>query len=383
MSITHIFISYPNKSQPYNKKLIERLLDSKVKVKVISFTNEKKNTPNKVISLEHKPLNWFKYLTTFFRDTKDFFKFKRHTNLSIKNALFLYGRYSLMKLETKSLIHIHHIQLLNNELLSFLKIKKNKIILSFRGSDLLVRPLQSMSKRNNLLNILKKVDAIHTVSSNLKDVTVNYGFDKSKVFVIRRTVEVNNKISVKLNKESKYQITTIARLHWTKGYVLALKALGKLKVSGVEFTYTICGSKEEAIYDELLFWVNKLNLIEEVNFVGHLSSRELDNILSITDVYMQTSLSEGIPNTLLRCLVNRIPILTTNVGGIPEVFRDKIDGVLVEKLNEQNIFIGLKKLLEDSNLREQIINSESNLELDYKKEIELYKKMYTQVNTYK
>ncbi|OBX23257.1 glycosyltransferase family 4 protein [Bizionia sp. APA-3] len=197
--------------------------------------------------------------------------------------------------------------------------------------------------------------------------------------MIRRTVEVDSKIDDLSYKNNCIKITTIGRLHWTKGYRLALEALFILKNNGIDFEYHICGSYTDEQFDELKFCLNDMGLEKYVTFHGHLNSQDLDQMLRQTTIYLQCSLTEGIPNTLLRALFYRIPIVTSNAGGIPEVFRNKKDGFMVEKGNSSLLAEALDALISNKELMTTIRNSASLINSNYDEEISAYENMYDKI----
>lgn len=375
MKVAHIFISYPNTNQTYNKKLIDRLVSSGLNVKVISFTKPLVKSNISINVLSHKSTNWFIYLYYFLKYNKAFKTFETSTKLGFKDAVKLFGRYSKMNLKQGDLIHLHHIQLFNFPLECYIKLYELKTVLSLRGSDTLIRPYRNTKEKDYFINALSKIDTIHTVSENLASTVIEYGIKKSKVYPIRRTIETTN--SIKPNKNfNNIQITTIGRLHWTKGYLLSLKALKQFKDLGFSFTYVICGNINSEYYDQVIYWVNRLDLKSEVKFLGHLNTDELDVQFAKTNIYMQTSLSEGIPNTLIRALSNRIPCVVTNVGGVSEVFRNDIDGVMLDVNDEKGMCDALVKISNDDSFRSTVYNSKFHLPFDHSIEVNKYIEMY-------
>lgn len=379
MTIVHVFASFPNASQPYNLKLITRLMASQVDCKIITFGKSSKHDGLKVHSFKHYNYRWLRYVIMAITNYKLFLKYKKHTGLRYKKAIFYFGRYSTIIRFTPNIIHVHHIQVLQLHFISFLDILNIKHVVSVRGSDVLVRPYRSKKEMAFLLNVFENISYVHTVSEHLKISLDKLNKKTLEFFVIRRTVEVDSIIDDLSYKNNCIKITTIGRLHWTKGYRLALEALFILKNNNIDFEYHICGSYTDEQFDELKFYINYMGLEKYVTFHGHLNSQDLDQMLSQTTIYLQSSLTEGIPNTLLRALFYRIPIVTSNAGGIPEVFRNKIDGLMVKKGDSIILAKSLEKLINNKELMMTIRNSSSPISSSYMKEINAYKAMYIKI----
>ena len=70
------------------------------------------------------------------------------------------------------------------------------------------------------------------------------------------------------------------------------------------------------------------NLDEMVKFVGWVSGDAKSKILSTTDILVLPSYYEGLPISVLEAMSYAMPVITTPVGGIPEVVTDGVEGTL-------------------------------------------------------
>jgi glycosyltransferase involved in cell wall biosynthesis len=73
--------------------------------------------------------------------------------------------------------------------------------------------------------------------------------------------------------------------------------------------------------------VKELNLQQNVKFLG--LRRDVPRLLKAADLFLLTSISEGIPLTLIEAMAAGLPIVATNVGGVGEVVENGVTGVLV------------------------------------------------------
>jgi glycosyltransferase involved in cell wall biosynthesis len=81
-------------------------------------------------------------------------------------------------------------------------------------------------------------------------------------------------------------------------------------------------------------------------------ARERDRLLAESDVFALPSRAEGVPMALLEAMANGLPSITSPVGGIPDVFRDCIDGLLVKPGDVDQIRVAMANLITDDTLRE-------------------------------
>jgi glycosyltransferase involved in cell wall biosynthesis len=103
-----------------------------------------------------------------------------------------------------------------------------------------------------------------------------------------------------------------------KGIDIALKSL---KLIDQEFSFEIVGNGPKEEWEERII---KYNLQGKVNLLGTLKSgEEINNWLSTLDLYLQPSLTEGLPRALIEAMSNGIPALGSTAGGIPELLNNK------------------------------------------------------------
>jgi len=150
-----------------------------------------------------------------------------------------------------------------------------------------------------------------------------------------------------------FTITTLARLYVTKGltYLLDTAALVKQKHPGVEFR--VFGDGE--LREELLAKAERLGLDGKSIFPGAFASREeLARIMSNTDIFLLSSILEGQPLVVVEAMAYGCPIVTTNVGGIPELIQDGVNGLMCPPEKPECLAEKINRLIEDSELRKKL-----------------------------
>jgi glycosyltransferase involved in cell wall biosynthesis len=111
------------------------------------------------------------------------------------------------------------------------------------------------------------------------------------------------------------------------------------------------GRKERELKD----WVKMENLTTQIIFLGNIA--ELSSLFKVLDVSVLPSTLEGLGLSILEAQANGVPVVATSVGGITEIVKDKETGILVEPSNVDDLYRGIKLLLEDVSLREEIVNN--------------------------
>lgn len=79
---------------------------------------------------------------------------------------------------------------------------------------------------------------------------------------------------------------------------------------------------------------------------------DIDTILSASDIYLQPSRTEAISLTIMEALHHGLPVIATNVGGIPEVVLDGENGFLVNLCDIKDLSTAIADLLQSSEKRE-------------------------------
>lgn len=89
----------------------------------------------------------------------------------------------------------------------------------------------------------------------------------------------------------------------------------------------------------------------ESYFVSMGIRNDIDMILSATDIYLQPSRTEAISLTIMEALHHGLPVVASNVGGIPEVVLDGQNGTLVEACDTEGLSIAISDLLQSPEKR--------------------------------
>jgi len=153
-----------------------------------------------------------------------------------------------------------------------------------------------------------------------------------------------------------FMITTVARLYVTKGltYLLDTAALVKQKYPNVEFK--VYGEGE--LRDELLAKAERLGLDGASIFPGAFASREeLTRIMTNTDIFLLSSILEGQPLVIVEAMAYGCPIVTTNVGGIPELIQDDVNGLMCPPEEPECLAEKIMTLIESESMRAKLGNA--------------------------
>ncbi|RYD02072.1 hypothetical protein N752_26850 [Desulforamulus aquiferis] len=141
-------------------------------------------------------------------------------------------------------------------------------------------------------------------------------------------------------------IGTIARLASQKGLSYFLKAASLLKDYQVNFLIVGDGPLMEALQKEAV----DLGIQNRVTFAGR--REDIPEIMSIIDIFVLPSITEGLPLTILEAMAAGKPVVATQVGGIPEAIVQGKTGLMVPPKDPEALAVSLAGLLGE---RERIV----------------------------
>ncbi len=274
-----------------------------------------------------------------------------------KDFLSFVALYKIIKKENPTIIHSHSPKAggLSCFLGRILKIPK--IIYTSHGW-----PFQE--NRSFAEHFLIKIFSFFTVLFSHKTIVLTkaelprWHFTKNKFEII--PIALNNidfiskedsreKISQLIGRklEDNAQVVgTIAELHKNKSLHTAIKAMKNISDS----IFIIIGDGEEKT--SLLKLIEKENLKDKVFLVGFID--EASKYLKAFDVFILSSIKEGLPYVILEAGLAGLPVIATRVGGIPEIIENNVSGILVNPRSIEEIEKSLILLGESSVMREAL-----------------------------
>ena len=148
----------------------------------------------------------------------------------------------------------------------------------------------------------------------------------------------------------------------------------------VQVRFVIAGQCNTSLYDELLKLRTELGLEEVVKFLGYIDDPA--EFLSGIDLFLSSSISEGMPLSAIQAMVAELPVLATRCGGYQELVTDGMNGRLVEVASPEAIAKGLSGLLQDEALRVSLASRARQHALstfDMKVMLQAYQSIYSEL----
>lgn len=202
------------------------------------------------------------------------------------------------------------------------------------------------------------------------------GLDEEKFNILIPNEEKENlKQELKIDDKS-VVCTYVAELNKNKNQQLLIKAIKRLKDDNNNVTLLLVGKGK---YEQrLLKLIKKLNIEDDVKLLGYRS--DIVKILSITDIYLASSLREGLPVNVMEAMYMGLPIIAVDNRGHRELVQHNENGFIVEQNSamENNMSSYLNLLVNDRKLRYKFgkDSKEKVKEYTLKNVIENMKKIY-------
>ena len=257
------------------------------------------------------------------------------------------------------------------------KVLRKPIIVKLLGSDVNVDSKGTIMKRL-YTRVLRKADLIVTVSEQLRLKTIKLGIACDKIVTVtngvnerlffpRDKTKQRDKLGLPLDKKI---ILFVGNMVPVKGVVYLIRAMKVVAEKYPDSLLILIGEGDSR--DEYENVVRKLGLDSYVEFLGGKQHGEIPHWINASDVLCLPSLNEGYPNILLETIACGVPVVATNVGGVPEIVNSDRIGILVESADPVSLASALISILreaETDHRKESASNSRTWVDVAY----EMYK----------
>lgn len=135
----------------------------------------------------------------------------------------------------------------------------------------------------------------------------------------------------------------------------ALRALALVRQSVPDATLTVTGEGPERPALESL--ARELGIVESVRFAGRLPREKVADLLRSARVLLNPSTADNSPNSLIEAMAAGVPIVSTNVGGIPQLCEDGVQALLVPARSPHVMAAAVVRVHRDEALRESLVRN--------------------------
>jgi len=153
-------------------------------------------------------------------------------------------------------------------------------------------------------------------------------------------------------RETGGNLLYIGRLAAEKGIPVLFESLSLLAGRGYDFLVTMVGDgPDRAALEEMAV---RLGISDRLTFAGYAGQDEVKEHLQKSDVLILPSFAEGVPVTLMEAMACGVPVIGTQVGGVPELIEHDRTGQLVPPADSATLADAIIRYLDDPELRERV-----------------------------
>lgn len=226
----------------------------------------------------------------------------------------------------------------------FLSIILNKkTILHIHGSRLAINIKNSQwILRKLIIWMLKKSSAVIALSPRILNDFAST-LNLSNLVVCMNGVSIPEITQEDIHKKfsrSKLKLLFLSNLMLEKGILELIISTSKLYESGVDLHLDIAGSLEPASKDIVLRYIESNS--HYITYHGTVYGEEKDKLYRECSIFCLPSYDEGIPLSILEAYSYGCVVITTDVGGLPDIFHDKLNGFLCQPRDQDSLYKALQ-----------------------------------------
>ncbi|WP_256833469.1 glycosyltransferase [Parageobacillus thermoglucosidasius] len=258
-------------------------------------------------------------------------------------------------------VHAHYVFPTGMLGLWYKKWWKAKLVVTAHGGDIDRMANKSGRIRKWTATILREADHVIAVGHKLAE-QIRNEFDVPEENVSVINMGVNRRIFQPLDKEEarkrcgigehEIPILFVGNIIRQKGLIELVEAFSKLKKEYHSVSlYLIGAKKDNAFYNEL---THRMEGINDVHILDAMQQKDVAVWMAAAEMFVLPSHLEGFGLVALEAMSCHTPVVGSRVGGLAYLLGDGA-GVLVEPGNPDSLFEGMKKLLDDADLRKQLV----------------------------
>ncbi len=277
-----------------------------------------------------------------------------------------------IKLFNPDVCHLHGTEPLVLLLLMYLKLSKRKHLVTVHGIAC-VELLKSFKRNKKIATLLQlfyyggiEMIIVNMASKIIVDTVYVERWMKAKQLYKNHKIRIvpqgiNSKFYCIKDNYNENNVLSIGSISRRKGYEFAIASIKNLVEKYPDIRYNIIGfCHDPHYYNELLTLIEKLNLKQFISISSNVTSDLIEKYLSAANVFILHSQEESQGIVFCEAMACGKPIVATNVGGVPFVVKNGVNGLLSSFGDVDAFAQNINKILEDKTLRNKISKINKN-----------------------
>jgi glycosyltransferase involved in cell wall biosynthesis len=229
------------------------------------------------------------------------------------------------------------------------KFRNTPVIVNYRGGE--AESFVAGSARSVSVT-MRQASALIVPSGFLKAVFTRFNMPASIVPNIVDIARFNNPAP---HRTTRRHLLVARNLEPIYDNETAIRAFAAVRRKYPDATLTIAGSGPSA--KALRDLVESLGLADAVAFVGRLDRDEMAQAYRNADIALNPSRVDNMPNSVLEALASGLPVVSTNVGGVPFIVNDEQTALLVPPESPEAMAAAILRLIDDAALSETLVDN--------------------------
>jgi glycosyltransferase involved in cell wall biosynthesis len=229
-------------------------------------------------------------------------------------------------------------------------------IVTCHGSDIRIFGSKFLHRifQYPFLHNAKKIIAVSSEIAEL--LTRKYDIPRHKIVIIRngydeRIIQDFTNIRLCVSSEESKRIICVANMRPEKDHMTLLKGFARVNKTIDKVQLLLIG--DGPLREQLEKFCVQHGLYN-TKFLGRLPHRIVLEQIAKSDIFILTSKEEGLPNVIIEALALGKPVVATAVGGIPEMIKDDVNGILIPPKSPECVAEALRRLLIDPDLSRKL-----------------------------
>ena len=230
----------------------------------------------------------------------------------------------------------------------FIKLAKKfgkKVILHEHAAGF-IEYYDGAENKDVITETLRMCDALIVLSKSWKEYFSSIGMDQERIFVLNNIVSPPVTISNdQRNEDGKLHLMFMGEISKRKGGFDLLKAIAENREYFKDKLKLRMGGNE--VDGDINAYIRENGLEGFVTYEGWIAGQKKIDCLNWEDVYILPSYNEGLPIAILEAMAYSHPVISTPVGGIPEIIKSGENGILVQPGDTKAIADAIKFYIEN------------------------------------
>jgi glycosyltransferase involved in cell wall biosynthesis len=209
------------------------------------------------------------------------------------------------------------------------------------------------SRRDRFVAVGQSVRQALVANEGLSPDRIEVVYNGIDTAALSPNADLRCEVRRELGLGDEFAVMQVARLDTIKDHSTAVRAIEVAARQRPDIRLFIIGDGPERSSIESL--VADLGLQNRVTLLGTRS--DVHRLLAAADGFLLTSVSEGIPVTIIEAMAAGVPVVSTSVGGIPEILEHETTGLLAHSGDVPSLAENLVRLANDRTLRRRILSA--------------------------